>query len=239
MPFASCATLPVNQMVSLAAADAERPLLPYLAADALYAACRYDVSAGSVAVNAVVTDPAGRFHCTPPGRQFLCAAGPTSATHRRDVRDRAGQRASGGFRVVAAPRHGRLAVESPVQEGLVLVRAPLRGLAWRADTEAKLRRTACAPVPQALAPRSCLGRHANTVVCTYNVDVAPIDEDMERLQTSRRHAAVRPCPRRFDLVGNSNRSRLGRTLSRRRDLCGSAWSSRRTPGKMMISALRG
>ncbi len=39
-------------------------------------------------------------------------------------------------------------VESPVSEGLVLLRAPLRGLAWRAETEARLRRATCTPVPQ-------------------------------------------------------------------------------------------
>ena len=44
-------TLPVNQMVLLPPPTPSGPLLPYLAADALYAACRYDVSAGSVAVS--------------------------------------------------------------------------------------------------------------------------------------------------------------------------------------------
>ena len=39
-----------------------------------------------------------------------------------------------------------LQIESPVTEGLVLVRAPLRGLSWRAETEAKLRRASCTPV---------------------------------------------------------------------------------------------
>ena len=37
-------------------------------------------------------------------------------------------------------------MKSPITEGLVLVRAPLRGLSWRAETEAKLRRASCTPV---------------------------------------------------------------------------------------------
>ena len=37
-------------------------------------------------------------------------------------------------------------VASPSWEGLVVVRAPLKGLAWRAETEAALRRASCTPV---------------------------------------------------------------------------------------------
>src|SRR5262249_52769446 len=50
-------TLPVNQMVFLPPPTPNTQLLPYVAADALYAACRYDVSAGSVAVTAMLADP--------------------------------------------------------------------------------------------------------------------------------------------------------------------------------------
>ena len=37
-------------------------------------------------------------------------------------------------------------IPSPSTEGLVVVRAPLKGLAWRAEAEAILRRASCAPV---------------------------------------------------------------------------------------------
>ena len=37
-------------------------------------------------------------------------------------------------------------IASPSWEGLVIVRAPLKGLAWRAETEAALQRAACTPV---------------------------------------------------------------------------------------------
>ena len=37
-------------------------------------------------------------------------------------------------------------IASPSWEGLVVVRAPLKGLAWRAEAEATLRRATCTPV---------------------------------------------------------------------------------------------
>jgi hypothetical protein len=37
-------------------------------------------------------------------------------------------------------------IASPADEGLIVVRAPLKGLAWRAGTEAALRRASCVPV---------------------------------------------------------------------------------------------
>jgi hypothetical protein len=40
----------------------------------------------------------------------------------------------------------RSQITSPTPEGLVVVRAPLRGLAWRAEAETLLRRASCAAV---------------------------------------------------------------------------------------------
>jgi hypothetical protein len=37
-------------------------------------------------------------------------------------------------------------IASPTGQGLVMVRAPLRGLAWRAETEAALTRATCTPI---------------------------------------------------------------------------------------------
>jgi hypothetical protein len=39
-------------------------------------------------------------------------------------------------------------IASPSPEGLVMLRAPLRGLAWAAETEAVLQRATCTPVKQ-------------------------------------------------------------------------------------------
>ena len=40
-------------------------------------------------------------------------------------------------------------IPTPTNEGLVIVRAPLKGLAWRAEAEALLKRASCNPVKRA------------------------------------------------------------------------------------------
>jgi uncharacterized membrane protein len=141
-------TLPVNQMVFLPPPTPSTQLLPFVAADALYAACRYDVSAGTVAVTAMLADPGWTLSLhTPQGDNFYVL--PAQQLRRSDVTFVI---VPGGERLVEFGSR-RLTgddsqVESPVSEGLVLLRAPLRGLAWRAETEARLRRATCTPVPQ-------------------------------------------------------------------------------------------
>ena len=142
-------TLPANQMVFLPPPTPATQLLPFVAADALYAACRFDLSSTPVAVSAVLSDPGWTLSLhTPQGDNFYVM--PAQQLRRSEV----------GF--VITPQSERLVdfgssrrvtgddlqIESPVTEGLVLVRAPLRGLSWRAETEAKLRRASCTPVPQ-------------------------------------------------------------------------------------------
>ena len=139
-------TLPANQMVFLPPPTPNTQLLPFVAADALYAACRFDLRSTSIAVSAVLSDPGWTLSLhTPQGDNFY--AMPSQQLRRSEVS------------FVIAPAAERLVdfgsrrlsgddsqIESPVTEGLVLVRAPLRGLSWRAETEAKLRRASCTPV---------------------------------------------------------------------------------------------
>jgi uncharacterized membrane protein len=141
-------TLPANQMVFLPPPTPATQLLPFVAADALYAACRFDLSSTPVAVSAVLSDPGWTLSLhTPQGDNFYVM--PAQQLRRSEVM------------FVITPASERLVdfgssrrltgddsqIESPVTEGLVLVRAPMRGLSWRAETEAKLRRASCTPVP--------------------------------------------------------------------------------------------
>ncbi len=141
-------TLPVNRMVILPPPTPGKQPLPFLTPDAFYAMCRFDVSVDSVMVTALMAEPGWTLSLhTPQGDNFYVL--PAQAQRRQQVSltvvpgiDRLGD-------LVAAPR--RLAsdetqVPAPTWEGLVMVRAPLRGLAWRAETEAALRRAACVPV---------------------------------------------------------------------------------------------
>lgn len=142
--------LPINRMVVLPAPVPGTQPLPYLSADALYAACRYDISGAPVTINAVLPDPGWTLSLhSPQGDNFYVMPSQQSrseitfmivpaADHTFDFRTPPARQATGE----------ETQVESPKSEGLILVRAPLRGLAWRAETEAKLRRAGCTPAPQ-------------------------------------------------------------------------------------------
>jgi len=141
-------TLPVNRVVLLPPPAPGKQALPYLAPDALYAMCRYDVSTDSLVVSTAMGDVGWTLSLhTPQGDNFYVM--PAQAQRRAEVFltvvpgiDRLGD-------LVAAPRRPTAQdtqIASPSWEGLLMVRAPLKGLAWRAETEALLRRTTCTPV---------------------------------------------------------------------------------------------
>jgi uncharacterized membrane protein len=141
-------TLPVNQMVFLPPPTPNTQLLPFVAADALYAACRFDLSSTPVAVSAVLSDPGWTLSLhTPQGDNFYVM--PSQQLRRSEVSLVISPAAERLVDFVSSRRYSGddSQIESPVTEGLVLVRAPLRGIAWRAETEAKLRRANCNPAP--------------------------------------------------------------------------------------------
>ena len=111
----------------------------YLAPDALYAMCRYDISVDSLVVTAAMARrrlDAVAAH--PAGRQLLRHAGAGAAPRRRIPDGGAERRAPRRVRGRPAPRRARRRRRSPRPRGrgCVVVRAPLKGLAWRAETEA-------------------------------------------------------------------------------------------------------
>ena len=142
-PSASCARrCPPTRWCSCRRRRPARSCCRSWRADALYAACRYrpDRRLRSP-VSAVLADPGWTLSLhTPQGDNFYVM--PAQQLRRSEVT------------FVITPQSERLVdfgssrrvsgddsqIESPVTEGLVLVRAPLRGLSWRAETEAKLRR---------------------------------------------------------------------------------------------------
>jgi uncharacterized membrane protein len=140
--------LPANRMVVLPPPAPGKQLLPFLAPDALYAMCRYDISVDSL----VVTAPMGQAGWTlsvhtPQGDNFYVMPGQEG--RRGDITltvvpsaERLGEFVVLPRRVSTSDTH----VPSPSWQGLVVLRAPLRGLAWRADAEAALQRATCTPI---------------------------------------------------------------------------------------------
>lgn len=141
-------TLPVNRMVVLPPLAPGKQPLPYLAPDALYAMCRYDVSVDSLIVTVAMVHAGWTLSLhTPQGDNFYVM--PAQETRRGDISLTVIPSAERLGEFVAAPRRvsaQETQVASPSWEGLVVVRAPLKGLAWRAEAEAALRRATCTPV---------------------------------------------------------------------------------------------
>jgi uncharacterized membrane protein len=142
-------TLPVNQMVFLPAPTPGNQLLPYMAADALYAVCRYDLRAAPLNISAVLADRGWTLslHNT-QGDNFYVL--PAQQLRNGEVNFVVVPEAERGLDLGSARRQGALdsQIDAPSLEGLVLIRAPLRGLAWKAETEAKLKRASCTPAPR-------------------------------------------------------------------------------------------
>ena len=143
-------TLPLNRMVFLPPPAPGNQPLPFMTPDALYAMCRYDISVDSLTVTAAMPQAGWTLSLhTPQGDNFYVM--PAQQLRRSEVTFVI---VPGGDKLVdfgasaRRPTGDETQVDSPVAEGLVLVRAPLRGLSWRAETEAKLRRASCAPVSQ-------------------------------------------------------------------------------------------
>jgi uncharacterized membrane protein len=141
-------TLPANSMVILPPAAPGKEPLPYMVPDALYAMCRYDISTTPVAVSAALAEAGWTLSLhTPQGDNFYVM--PAQQLRRPEV---SFVLVPGGERYAdyaPTPRRAtaqQSQITSPSLEGLVVVRAPLRGLAWRAEAETLLRRASCAAV---------------------------------------------------------------------------------------------
>jgi uncharacterized membrane protein len=144
--FAELRSLPLNKMVVLAPPAPGRQILPYLPPDMLYAMCRYDLTGGPIALTAAVAGPGWSLSLhTPQGDNFYVLPG--NLLQGGDI----------SFLLVAgsaaeATQQQRRAsatdtqVASPTAEGLIVVRAPIIGLAWLAQTDAILRRSNCTQV---------------------------------------------------------------------------------------------
>jgi uncharacterized membrane protein len=140
--------LPANRMVLLPPATPGNQPLPFLTPDALYAMCRYDVTVDSLMVAAMMPHAGWTLSLhTPQGDNYFVM--PAQETRRAEVSLVVVPAAERLGEFVATPRRVNAQmtqVASPSWEGLVVVRAPLQGLAWRAETEAALRRATCTPI---------------------------------------------------------------------------------------------
>jgi uncharacterized membrane protein len=143
-------SLPANDMVVLPPWPAGSKGLPYMGAGMLYAMCRYDLTGGPIEISAVLADAGWTLSLhTPKGDNFYVV--PSQEGRASEVffvlvppADQGGD-----FTTPArASNDDTTQLAAPTLEGLVVVRAPLKGIAWRSQTEAALQRAQCAPLKQ-------------------------------------------------------------------------------------------
>ncbi len=139
--------LPVNAMKVLSAIAPDHQPLPFLSPDARYAICRFSSVAGPVTISAILPDRGWTVGVyLPDGTTAYFAAGTTARLTAvafnilpGDDRFLGLSRQALGRPAAAAPE-----VTVSVREGLVVVRAPDRGAAYRQSDEAILAKASCA-----------------------------------------------------------------------------------------------
>lgn len=134
-----------NRMLLLPAVGPNAMPLPFLTPDMRYALCRYDLALGAVQVDVVLPDPGWSLALYTPHSDNFYAV-PAQQQRSTEL----------SFQIVAASdRLIQLApgvrradvnltqVTSPTREGLVVIRAPVRGVAYQAEAERILRGASC------------------------------------------------------------------------------------------------
>lgn len=142
------ASMPANRMRLLPVTTPENQLLPIQGPDDRLAICRYDLSAGPVEVSAVLPDKGWTLgFYTPDGDNFYVI--PAQEFRRSEITLTlvpATDRLFGLFSMFGFGRTTDTTVSHvtvPLPQGLIVVRAPVRGRAFAADTEAQLSRAQC------------------------------------------------------------------------------------------------
>ena len=140
------AALPVNELVVLPAQTPSTQLLPFLAPDMLYAICRFDLNSGPLEVKAMLPEAGWSLALyTRSGDNFYATPGqglrPVPVTF---VLSPASDRLVNLTPGVRKSDVDVSQVTSPDAEGLMVIRAPLKGVAFEATARTELKAATCA-----------------------------------------------------------------------------------------------
>lgn len=136
-----------NKMVVLPPLAPDKQALPFLSADVRYAICRYDTSRGPVAVKASLPDAGWSLSLyTPEGDNFYVATGATGQTTDLSIVLVTSDERFMGLTPEARglPASRQASVTTSTRQGLVVLRAPDKGRAYRAQIEAQMKTASCA-----------------------------------------------------------------------------------------------
>ena len=149
---------PANTIIQLPAVNPGQQVMPNMAPDVLYAACFFDLSEGPVRLRANIPDELWLIaFYTPIGENFYTVIGADMKRGNVDLivttKDQAVTDATGD-----SPEafENLVVVNSPVTNGIALIRAPLAGPSRSGEAERALKATYCgrpaAPAPVAAPP---------------------------------------------------------------------------------------
>lgn len=134
-----------NKMVVLPAASPAHQSLPLMAPDVRYAICRFNLESGPVRLSTQILDGLWLItFYTPSGENFYAITG--SELKRNQIEIIISRQDRLGFKAGASlldEIEDLVLVDSPVKEGVAVIRAPLLGRSYASQTEAALHRGTC------------------------------------------------------------------------------------------------
>ena len=134
-----------NQMIVLPAASSSHQSLPLMAPDVRYGVCRFNLDSGPVRLSTQILDDLWSItFYTPGGENFYAITGRELKRSQIEIiistQNEVGVKAGASL---LDEIEDLVVVDSPVREGIALIRAPLLGPSYSAQTEAALRRGSC------------------------------------------------------------------------------------------------
>lgn len=134
-----------NKMVVLPAASPSHQSLPLMAPDVRYAICRFDLDNGPVRLSTQILDGLWLItFYTPSGENFYAITGRELKRNQIEIiisrENELGVKAGASL---LDEIDDLVVVDSPVREGIAVIRAPLLGPSYVSQTEAALSRGTC------------------------------------------------------------------------------------------------
>ena len=134
-----------NQMIVLPAASPSHQSLPLMAPDVRYGVCRFNLDNGPVRLSTQILDDLWSIaFYTPSGENFYAITGRELKRSQIEIiistQNEVGVKAGASL---LDEIEDLIVVDSPVREGIALIRAPLLGPSYAAQTEAALQQGSC------------------------------------------------------------------------------------------------
>jgi uncharacterized membrane protein len=140
--------LPLHRMTVLPPPIPGAQIMPFMSPDIRIAACRYDITDGPVSVTAVLPEAGWTIALhTPQGENFYTV--PAADMKKTEVAFVILPQSDRIFTMTPGVRRANVdatQIQAPAREGLVIIRAPVKGIAFGAETDAQLKSATCAQI---------------------------------------------------------------------------------------------